>query len=61
MGSGELSVHHVLQIPQQEPLAQKSPRSILVLPNRLDARSNIRPRLAGYLFHSIVRNPPFRS
>ena len=55
----EDGVYHVLQVPQQEPMAQKSPHSILVLPNRLDARSNIRLGLAGYLFHPTVRNSPF--
>ena len=40
-------------------MAQKSPRSILVLPNRLDARSNIRFGLAGYLFHPNVRSSLF--
>ena len=51
----EHGVYHVLQIPQQEPMAQKSSHSILVLPNRLDARSNSRPGLAGHLFHPRVR------
>ena len=40
-------------------MAQKSSRSILVLPNRPDARSNIRRGLAGYLFHSTVRDSLF--
>ena len=45
----EHGVYHVLQVSQQEPVAQKSPHSVLVLPNRLHARSNIHPDLAGYV------------